>query len=158
MSERKWTRVASSVTHNERLDTLDVTITPNGSPLRYVMQMDPREDGTLACVGIAIDQPVDDRRPITQPAVREFADRFAQFERAARNAVEMLGEMIEVKPALRTRRELSDEFLRDVLRRHHDYRAEGLPPTQTLARAEGVSDGTVKYWLRKARKLEEESS
>jgi hypothetical protein len=149
-------RVSTRVAPNPRLKTLDVTITLDGGSFSYVMHMDdhPREDGSLevACVGASVEQPpTDNREPISQTAVRELADRYNQLERHARSAVGLAtGTRARVSAPVRTRRELSPEFLGDIVRRHADYRAQGLPPTATLARAEHVSDGTVKHWLRKA--------
>jgi hypothetical protein len=153
--QQQPTRVDTRVVPNPDLDTYDVTFTLDGGSFGYVMRMDPllRDDGSLdpVCVGIGIEQPANDRKPINQTAVRELADRYNQLERAARSAVELAtGTGARVSAPVRTRRELSPEFLGDIVRRHDDYRKQGLPPTATLARAEHVSDGTVKHWLRKA--------
>jgi len=64
----------------------------------------------------------------------------------------------KVAPGLRTRREMSQDFLRDVATRHTALRDEGLPPSKTLAEQEGVSVATVKHWLRKAREAGIEAS
>jgi hypothetical protein len=161
MAKRKWTRVDTRVEPNKANVTADVTITPDGSPFQYVLQMDEHPEHGVICVGIGITQPVGpDRQPITGPVARELVDRFDQLERAAYGAISWMRDNGEtVTPPPRTRRELSDEFLADVARRHNEYRTKGLPPTQTLARAERVSDGTVKHWLRKARErgIEKES-
>ena len=51
----------------------------------------------------------------------------------------------------RERRNLSDEFLRDVVRRHREYERQGTQATAALAREERVGTSTVRNWLRKAR-------
>jgi len=133
-----------------------VTISLGGSPLRYVFHLAERSHGEnteLLCANVEIEQPDDEPLVVvTAPVVRELADRFEKFQQIAWAAVlfhDPTGR--KLAPGVRTRRELSQEFLSDVVERHAALRARGLPPTQTLAREEQVSIGTVKHWLRKAR-------
>ena len=65
----------------------------------------------------------------------------------------------EIAPrAVRRQRDLTDEFLAGVVRRHAAHQANGRPPTQTLAAEEGVTAGAVKNWLRRAREAGIEAS
>lgn len=137
-----------------------VTVGLPGSPLRYVLYLGSVDGGELFCGAVAIEPPEGEipSVPLTAPIIREFADRFERLEHHARSAAAVFaGDSEKTMPMVRTRRELSPEFLRDVLHRHDEYREQGLAPTQTLAREERVSTGTVKHWLRKARGLEEMS-
>lgn len=133
-----------------------VAVSLGGSPLRYVFHLAERRHGEgveLVCANVEIAQPDDEPLvPVTAPVVRELADRFDQFQRIAWAAVVFHDSSgTKVAPGVRTRRELSPDFLHDVVERHAAHRAHGRPPTQTLAREEQVSTGTVKNWLRKAR-------
>jgi hypothetical protein len=135
-----------------------VAISLGGSPFRYVFHLAERshgEDRELLPANVEIEQPDDEPlRPLTAPVVRELADRYDQFQRIAWAAVAFHGWNIpgrKTAPVVRARRALTAEFLRDVVERHDAFKARGLPPTQTLAREEQVSLGTVKHWLRKAR-------
>jgi hypothetical protein len=142
------TRVTTRVEPTPERGTLAVTISLDDGGSSYLLEMEPRDDDVLVCIGIEVRS----TDGVQRQAVRELADRFDQLVRAAISAVEMaLGAGGRVSAPTRVRRELSLEFLQTVVERHADYRAQGLPPTQTLARAENVSDGTVKHWLRAAR-------
>jgi hypothetical protein len=136
---------------------LRVTIALEGSPLHYVLSLGryPGGGDKLVCRAVSVEPPQGSTEPVavTAPVLRELADRFDRLEQHARTtaAVVFGGNGQEAAPAVRTRRELSPAFLADVVRRHTEYRDAGLPPTQTLAREERVSTGTVKHWLRRAR-------
>jgi hypothetical protein len=131
--------------------------------MRNVVRLvERRRNGQLELVAVDVGVEHGDDESVTapdahgQPALdallRGLADRFDAVLRAARASVEMQLENGEqVAPTLRTRREMSDEFLTDMARRHANLRADGLPPTKTLAEQEAVSVATVKHWLRKAR-------
>lgn len=158
-----WTHVEPDPRGGQRFE-----ISLSGSPFHYVFRMVERE-GELICAGVAVEQPDgEETLEVTGPVTRELTDRLeglvelaANSVRAYRVTVTPAGERDEaarLNVGVRTRRTLSDEFLRDVVARHDEYRAQGLPPTQTLARAERVSDGTVKHWLRKAREAGIETS
>jgi hypothetical protein len=89
---------------------------------------------------------------VTAPVVRDLADRWDAFERAARQNIELFGgPEFAAKGRLRVRRVLSPEFLADILRRRQEYEARGIAPTQALAREERVSPSAVQNWLAKAR-------
>jgi hypothetical protein len=141
-----------------------VRITPNGSRLRYEYSYleAAGEDGRqLVCTETGITQLFDDPREVlgadataaaevTPPVVRDFLGQWERLEQAARlNLESFLGGGFT--RSVRTRRELSDEFLADVVRRHRQFGARGVAPTEALAREEGVGSSTVRNWLRKAR-------
>jgi hypothetical protein len=117
------------------------------------------DDGTLDLVvtEAAVTPAVPDAEApaVSAPTLRELADRFDQLEDVARATFTQatLGAGERAAPKVRTRRELSEGFLRDVVRRHARHRDQGRAPTAALAREEGVSTGTVKHWLRRAREL-----
>lgn len=148
----KW---LTSVGIDERGRGIPVTVAPPGSSFHYVLNLGRTDTDELICGAVAIEPPQGEKPiPLTAPVIRELADRFETLEQHARSAVAVsLGNGEKVLPRVRSRRELSPEFLRDVQRRHDEYREQGLAPTQTLAREERVSPGTVKHWLRKARDL-----
>jgi hypothetical protein len=102
-----------------------------------VEQPDPRDPGEL-------------ERPPQNFEIRELA----AFERTARNALEFLtADTPPVKGPIRgsARRELTADFLADIVRRHSAYSEEGPSPTQRVAREEHVGLSTVKNWLAKAK-------
>jgi hypothetical protein len=132
--------------------------------MRYVVRLVERrrDDGSLELVAVDLGVEHGDDEAVTapdaygQPALdallRGLADRFEAVLKAARAQVEVrLNGSEKVAPTLRARREMSEEFLREVLERHAKLREQGLPPTKTLAEQEAVSTATVKHWLRKAR-------
>jgi hypothetical protein len=137
-------------------------IRPAGSPftfeLAFVELTDPHE---LVLAGVEVQQPRPDEvegpdrlKSVTAATMRELADHWGTFEKAARQTIELFsGESLQVKGRLgvRVRRELSPEFLADVVRRRAEFRKRGMQPTQALAREEGVSVSTVKNWMQKAR-------
>jgi len=77
-------------------------------------------------------------------------DSWADHARAAIIALRGNGGGVLRRP-VRRKRELTDDFLLDVVRRHRAHNAAGRPPTATLAAEEGVTTGAVKGWLRRAR-------
>ena len=85
--------------------------------------------------------------------LRDMADDLERFEYHARAAIAALRPAGggELRRAPRRHRELTDEFLAEIVRRRAEHEAAGRPPTATLATEEGVSTGAVKNWLRKAR-------
>jgi len=90
------------------------------------------------------------RQNALRMAQSAVARQLAQEHRPAVRALQhpLLVPEIEIPPNGRFRRlDRADQ----VVERHDALRAQGLPPTQTLAREEQVSAGTVKHWLRKAR-------
>jgi hypothetical protein len=97
----------------------------------------------LELAELQIEQDFDD------PADREIEPvstrLIAQLDRTAREALALMDP--EPEDASRVRRELTPEFLRDVLRRHLEHGGS----TEALAREEGVGTSTVRHWLRKAR-------
>jgi hypothetical protein len=138
---------------------------PDGSPFAFVWHFFEieHEDGRseLVCTGAHIQQTRDAdagaHEALTAPVVRDLANRWERLEHFARAALaEMIGFDGDDSPApltrgsVRTRRNLSPEFLADVVRRHRGYGARGVAPTQALAREERVSTSTVKNWMRKA--------
>jgi hypothetical protein len=91
--------------------------------------------------------------PIRPALVRGMADDLERFQEHARAAIIALrgnGGGVLRRP-VRRKRELTDGFLRDVVRRHSAHGAAGRPPTATLAAEEGVTSSAVKGWLRRAR-------
>jgi hypothetical protein len=168
-AEESWTHVERDQRGGWR-----VTIALSGSPLHHVLHLVEHDD-ELVCADVAVAQPdgSESTVPISAPVVRELADRFDRLVQLAQVSVKGMhrvtlspateeGAVVPLHPSsgrssarlnlgVRTRRTLSDEFLRDVVRRHAEHQAKGRPPTQTLAREERVSPSTVKHWLRKAR-------
>jgi hypothetical protein len=141
-----------------------VHVHTEGDPHAYVLGFPElkAEDGETAiplAEATITQAPADvpeEARMITGPVVRDFADHLHAYEQAARfNLTRGAGRAGAATDRFsrgpRTRRELSEGFLRDVVRRHAEFRERGLSPTLTLARDEGVSPSTVKHWLRKAR-------
>jgi hypothetical protein len=154
-----------------------VAIQLDGSPLRFCFWFVELEhdDGSheLRCLRAVIEPPVDDpvkeldpdTKALTAPVVRDLANQWDKLESYARLRLELVygwdvsgqgsfaqGASADAVPAgVRSRRELSPEFLASVVRRHREHRARGEAPTQMLAREERVSPSTVKHWLRKAR-------
>lgn len=147
--------------HEVEIEPDDVSGEP--LPLVFVFRFAELEhdDGArgLACVEFEVTQrekpsETAEVEAITRPALTDLARRWDKLEQVARMSLEaQLGEATggEYRRAVRTRRQLSPEFLADVARRHEDFRSRGLAPTQALAREERVSVSTVKHWLRKAR-------
>jgi hypothetical protein len=141
-----------------------VKLTPNGSRLRWAFRFTQFEEGgerELVLMEAGLEQLFDDPSKVdwereepaalTGPAVRDFLGSWDRYANVARDILEAhLGGGIERAP--RTRRELTNEFLADVVRRHADYRRQGVAPTEALAREEGVGTSTVRNWLGKARK------
>ena len=122
-------------------------------PHRYTFHLIGRRKGDavdLECDGAWIEAP---GGVVRSTAVRELADNFDRYEQHARNSVLSLrGDGGEVIPRpVRRQRKLTNEFLRDIARRHASHEAAGRPPTATLAAEEGVTVGAVKNWLRKVR-------
>ena len=122
-------------------------------PIRYTLHLEERRESDalqLVCDGVTLEAP---GATVRASLIRGLADNFERYEQHARAAVMAFrenGEELAPRP-VRRQRELTDEFLADVLRRHAAHRAAGRPPTQTLAAEEGVTVGAVKNWLRKAR-------
>jgi hypothetical protein len=137
-----------------------VELTLNGSPVRYVFwfaYVEERGEERLVCAETAIQQAFDDPTDqeiatVAPPIVRDFLNRWETLERTARAALGGVDpDHAGVARAPRTRRELTTEFLAEVVRRHGEYRAQGVAPTEALAREEHVGPSTVRHWLRKAR-------
>jgi hypothetical protein len=90
---------------------------------------------------------------ITKAVMTDLAQRWNQLVRMAQLNLESVGPL-EGRSAYRKtreRRKMTREFLEDIARRHAGAAANGVSPTQTIAREERVSTSTVKSWLRKAR-------
>ena len=90
---------------------------------------------------------------ITKPVMTDVAQRWNQLVRMAQLNLESVGPL-EGRSAYRKtreRRKMTREFLEEIVRRHASAAANGVSPTQTIAREENVSVSTVKSWLRKAR-------
>jgi hypothetical protein len=148
-----------------------VHIEPDGSPLRYEFSYGRigHDDGRheLVCMESGLVQTFEGPReadennlaPVTAAAVRDFKEQWTRYERAANVTLQSaLGEEnFTARP--RERRELSDEFLRDILQRHREHQRHGRQGTAAIAREERVGTSTVRNWLRKAREagIEEES-
>jgi hypothetical protein len=138
-----------------------VTITLDGSPFAFVFRFAYVEDENgerAVCAESGIEQRFDD--PLEQdiaelrPAyVREFSERWEALEQNARAALGIDPDHASSSPPRppRTRRELTPAFLEEIVRRYDAHRDRGAPPAEAIAREEGVSTGTVRYWLRKAR-------
>jgi hypothetical protein len=119
--------------------------------MRFVELTDPQE---FVLYGISVEPPKPDPRELERPPQNLQIRDLTTFERAARNTLEYLtAETLTVRgPAPGSvRRELTDDFLADIVRRHRAYSEEGPSPTQRLAREENVGLSTVKNWLAKAK-------
>jgi hypothetical protein len=157
----RLTGPVQKATGRERYYTVEIQLSE--SRLRYVFRFAwVEEDGDerLVVAETAILQDFDDPagqdvEPVTPPAIRDFLGRWESLERTARAAIVGVnpeqGEAAARPP--RTRREMSPEFLADIVRRHGELRAAGTAPTEALAREEGVGPSTVRHWLRKAREI-----
>ena len=102
----------------------------------------------LVCDAVTISGDV-----VRDSLVRGMADDLERFEEHARAAIVALrgnGGGVLRRP-VRRKRELTEDFLREVVRRHSEHEAAGRPPTATLAAEEGVTPSAVKGWLRRAR-------
>ena len=126
-----------------------VAITLSDSPHTYVLTF--AEDGAVVDVAVERNGQL---LPFTAPLMRELSDRFARLERHARAQLDLMGKKLGTGPrVVRTRREMTPTFLREMAARHAELDEQGLPPTATLAREQGVTTGTVKHWLRRAKEL-----
>jgi hypothetical protein len=117
-------------------------------PYRQVLTMSEQPKG-LVCNSFCLEGEV-----VREAWLRAAADGFEAYADHARAAIVALrGGDTEgtLRRPVRRRRELTDEFLTEVVQRHEAYKAEGRPPTATLAAEEGVSTSTVKLWLSHAR-------
>lgn len=140
----------------------------NGSPFRYKLWFAwVQEDGEerLVPAEAAIlqhDEPHEGQmvEALTPPVVTDFHDRWEALERTARAALGVDPEHDDAAAARppRTRREMTPEFLTEIVRRHNAHRAAGTPATEALAREERVGASTVRHWLRKAREAGVEGS
>ena len=107
----------------------------------------------MAAIELDCDAVTISGAPIRDSLVRGMADDLERFQEHARAAIIALrgnGGGVLTRP-VRRKRELTDDFLRDVVRRHAAHQAAGDPPTATLAAEEGVTPSAVKGWLRRAR-------
>jgi hypothetical protein len=125
--------------------------TPERHTLRFVER---RSDDTveLVCDAFKVEN---EGSVIRASLIRGAAEVFERFEDHARASVIALrgtgdGERIVKRPVQR-QRQLTNEFLADIARRHAEHEAGGRPPTASIAAEEGVTVGAVKNWLRKAR-------
>jgi hypothetical protein len=130
-------------------------VEPDGGPtitMRFVELTDPQEFVLYGINEINVD-PRDPRELERPPQNFEIRELVA-FERTARNTLEFL---TTDTPPMKgpapgsARRELTADFLADIVRRHRAYSEEGPRPTQRLARDEHVGLSTVKNWLAKAK-------
>ena len=156
-----------------------VTITPDSSPVRFefsfmVSMADWRSVPLYVCMEVAVQQLVDDPAELDEypnvntAVMRDLAQRFDALEEAARmnlalathNEVGTPGQ--DPTPAGETRfrrgavaprrrRELTDEFLRDIAERYRGHLDRGMSPALALSREERVSVRTVRNWLKHAR-------
>jgi hypothetical protein len=120
--------------------------------MRFVELTDDPQEFVL--YGISVEPPKRDPRELERPPQNFQIRQLSAFEGAARNMLEYLtAETLTVRgPAPGSaRRELTDDFLADIVRRHRAYSEEGPSPTQRLAREENVGLSTVKNWLAKAK-------
>lgn len=111
------------------------------------------------CVEAAVEQPTKDPSTlegaetlptITQAVIRDLANHFETLEPVARANLSLLTG-VPARTEVRTRRELTDGFLRDIAARYQAHLERGDSPTQMIMREERVSRRTVRYWLQRAR-------
>ena len=125
-----------------------VTIGVRNRPYREVLALSERDEG-LVCDGLCLEGEV-----VRDAWIRSAADSFDTYVDHARAAIVALhgGDAVGAfRRPVRRRRDLTDEFLAEVVRRHEGYKSAGRPPTATLAAEEGVGTSTVKLWLQRAR-------
>ncbi len=145
-----------------------IIATQAGSPFTVTLEYAAwtNEDGSKRTFGLANvsvaqadpgEAPTEDFKNITTATMRDLADNWDGLDNAARAYLAVLTkgtvttqDLFSVSP--RTRRVLSDSFLADMVRRHADYRTQGIGANKALAREERVSVSTVKHWLATARK------
>jgi hypothetical protein len=137
--------------------TWRVTVSLGGSPLHATLALEERTHGTtrrLVCFQVVVEPTegagADD---VSGAGLREAAKNFEKMQQVAVAAVgaHSEGAGARLAPGVRGRRELSPSFLRDVVRRHAEYRDQGQSPVAALAREEQVSPRTVQHWLTRAR-------
>ena len=149
-------RVQTTTAPNAITGKLDVGIVLDDAPYRFVFHLDDgRKHVIVTGVSVELTDPAGPL-PIPPAVLRELADRYLVLESHALAEAQTLGKMVgadlHVRPAYRHRK-LTPEFLAGIQQRHAELSAAGLAPTQTIAKAEGVSTGAVKHWLRQARSV-----
>jgi hypothetical protein len=136
------TTPAPGATGRKRYPTVELRLDGPRCELRYAWNA-----GRLELAELTIKQGFDD--PAGQKVEPISTRMLAQLDRTARGALALTSSEYDTMDPRRPRirREMSPEFLRDVLRRHLEHGGS----TEALAREEGVGASTVRHWLRKAR-------
>ena len=144
--------------------TWRVEVSLGGSPLHATLALEERGHGgtrRLVCFQVVVEPTTGAGADVVSGAgLRDIAKNFEKVQQVAVAAVgaHSEGAGARLAPGVRNRRELSPSFLRDVVRRHAAYQAQGQPPVASLAREEQVSERTVQHWLTRAHKAGIEAS